>query len=102
LWGKVYVPYYRNTRFNDLLDVRGKIVPALHFHEVGPALLNNAASAIQGLKWIDLVAHEGHVANYQGIWCPSAHGLAVIDDFLDLDWVCVFRTPDDHAQRIAD
>ncbi len=91
--GKGLCGLFRNTRFNDLLYISGKVLPAL---------LNNAASAIQGLIWIDLVPHEGHVADYQGIWCPSAHGLDAIDNFLELDWVCVFQTLDDHAQRIAD
>jgi hypothetical protein len=75
-------------------------MPALDGVDSG--LLEEAPGASHGLLVGDLVAHEGHVADDEGLRGAAAHGLAVHDALVHGHGHRAAVAVDAHPQRVAD
>ena len=83
-------------------NLRADLAATLKLDAVGAALLEQAASVGHGLLDADLVGHEGHVADDEGVLSAAGDGGTVVDHVLHGDGEGVLVAEHDVAEGVAD
>ena len=94
------MPHDRDGRPHDGFHLRAEMAAAFQLHGLGPAFLHQASGIGAGLLRRQVVGHEGHVADQQGLGQAPGHGGAVMDHLVHGHAQGVGLPQHDHAQGI--
>jgi len=95
------VTHHRDAGGDDGPDGLQALAPALQLDGVHQAFLQEAPGVAHGFLGVDLVAHEGHIADQEGVFRPARHRPAVVDHVCHGDLQGVLVAQHHHAQRVA-